>query len=231
MDKQLVTVIIPTYNRFYYLHRAINSVLQQTWKNIEIIVVNDCSTQPEYKELNELYIDNPKVKILNLEKNLREVHNSKCAQGMTRNKGILIAKGEWIAFLDDDDFFITKDKIQEQIKAMEMYNVKASCSNMVTGNGLNINTYNNVYFNIQIGTPINKKYSLISEDTIKTDNFINNSSVIIHKSVIDKAGLQKLIKAEDYEYWKECIKHTNFIYLNECTIGYDFDHGGGIFYS
>ena len=62
-------------------------------------------------------------------------------------------------------------------------------------------------------------------------NVINNSSTIIHKSVIDKAGLQKLIKYEDYEYWKECIKHTNFIYLNECTIGYDTGHGGGVFYS
>ena len=65
LDK--VSVIIPTYNRFSYLLNAINSIKEQTYSNIEIIVVNDCSTQKEYYEH-----DWSDIKIIHLEKNSKD---------------------------------------------------------------------------------------------------------------------------------------------------------------
>lgn len=235
MDKDLISVIIPSYNRISYLHRAIDSVLKQTWKNLEIIVVDDFSSQEEYLKLPDIYEHEPRVSIIRLKDNSRNIYKCKSAQGMTRNVGIIFSKGQWIAFLDDDDFYISPDKLEKQVELMTKYNLKASCTNMFTGNGLDNSTYKNVYFNYSIGNPVGNfsadNCSIITGDTIKDTNYINNSTTIIHKSVIEKAGFQKPVKYEDYEYWKECIKYTDFLYLHKCTVGYDMQHGGGIHYS
>jgi teichuronic acid biosynthesis glycosyltransferase TuaG len=82
MDK--VSVVIPTYNRFTYLLNTIKSVKEQTYSNIEIIVVNDKSTQNEYYNYNW---ETNNIKIINLEKNSKEIFGYACA-GFVRNKGI-----------------------------------------------------------------------------------------------------------------------------------------------
>ena len=105
-----VSVIIPTYNRFKYLLNSINSVRKQTYTNIEIIVINDCSTQQEYYTHNF----GSDVKIIHLIKNSRFVTDFPCT-GYVRNKGIEISTGEYIAFLDDDDIWLP-NKLEIQIK-------------------------------------------------------------------------------------------------------------------
>jgi glycosyltransferase involved in cell wall biosynthesis len=90
----LVSVIIPTYNREKLLKRAIDSVLNQTYKNIEIIVVDDDSTDNTYEVLRD-YIERSKVKYIKHE-------NNRGAQA-ARNTCIKAARGNWIAFLDSDD--------------------------------------------------------------------------------------------------------------------------------
>ena len=111
MDK--VSVIIPTFNRFRYLLNAIASVKKQTHANIEIIVVNDCSTDPDY-----LNCDFGKdVIVVHLEKNSKNIFGYACA-GYVRNKGINISTGNYIAFLDDDDIWFP-NKIELQINRMK----------------------------------------------------------------------------------------------------------------
>jgi len=229
-EQELVSIIIPTYNRFLYVQRSINSVLRQTWKNIEVIVVDDCSTQPEYADLPEIYAEEPRVKIIRLDKNMREVHNSKFAQGMTRNEGIKIAKGEWIGFLDDDDFYCLEDKIEMQIRMMKSHEKKASSTNMMKGFGLDEKGYTEPYFKTLVGKPIDSLVSIIDSEVLQQSNIVNNSTVLLHKSIIEKIGLQKLVIYEDYEYWKLACMHTDFIYIHVVTTGYDSGHGGGSFY-
>lgn len=110
MDKkssELVSVIIPTYNRFTYLLNTIESIKNQTYKNIEIIVVNDRSTQKEYYEY-----DWNGVTVIHLEKNSKDIFGFACPGGYQRNYGINIASGKYIAFCDDDDiWFPTKLEI------------------------------------------------------------------------------------------------------------------------
>lgn len=103
-NKPLVSVIIPTYNRPKNLERAIKSVINQKYKNIEIIIVND---YPSVKIKNEW---GSKVKIINHKKNQ--------GSAATRNFGIKTAKGKYLAFLDDDDLWLPK-KIEAQVKVME----------------------------------------------------------------------------------------------------------------
>lgn len=107
--KPLVTVIIPTYKRLKKLKRAVKSVYNQIYDNIELIIVND---DPKIDIENFLSLKN-KIIIINHKKN----------QGgaAARNSGIERASGKYIAFLDDDDIFI-KNKIEKSVKLMENLN-------------------------------------------------------------------------------------------------------------
>ena len=92
MNEILLTIIIPTYNRPQLLPKAVNSALAQTRDNFEVIVVDDCSSQP----IN--LPEDPRLRIIRLEQN----------QGgaAARNIGVKAAKGKWITFLDDDDLLL-----------------------------------------------------------------------------------------------------------------------------
>ncbi|SFV02795.1 glycosyltransferase family 2 protein [Butyrivibrio sp. INlla21] len=109
--KDLVSVIIPTYKRTDTIIRAVDSVINQTYNNIECIVVNDNEVGDKYSiELNKIledYICNEKIVFLN-----QEHHKNGAA---ARNYGIRHAKGEYIAFLDDDDWW-KLDKISKQVE-------------------------------------------------------------------------------------------------------------------
>ena len=108
-----VSVIIPSYNRFRYLFNTIKSIKNQTYKNIEIIVVNDASTEKEYYNYN--WED---IKIIHLPINSKQKFGFACAGGYQRNFGIKIANGYYIAFCDDDDIWLP-NKIKIQLNEMK----------------------------------------------------------------------------------------------------------------
>lgn len=115
MDKKpLVSVIIPTYKSNTTLKAAIESVLNQTYDNIEIIVVDDNDPKTKYRETTEIcmkeYANNSKVVYIKHEKN----KNGAAA----RNTGFKISKGDYICFLDDDDNFL-ETKVEKQVRFLE----------------------------------------------------------------------------------------------------------------
>ena len=100
MKNCLISVVVPVYNGERYIAEAIDSVLAQEYKNIEIIAVNDGSTDGTEK-------------ILRSYANVRYLHQSRKGVSAARNKGIKCSSGEFIAFLDADDLW-TKDKLKIQ---------------------------------------------------------------------------------------------------------------------
>ena len=114
-DNELISVVIPTYKRNKSLKRAIDSIINQTYKNIEIIVVDDNSKFPEIRKENEELINEYSEKIV-LVKNKENLGG-----GLSRNEGIKIAKGKFIAFLDDDDEYYS-NKIEEQYRLYKKLN-------------------------------------------------------------------------------------------------------------
>jgi len=120
MNQQLlVSVVIPTYNRPTYLKRAIESVLNQTYKNIEIIIV-DGSTDDETEKAIQPYLASHKIRYIRQ----KEIHNGSLEQNISnaskaRNEGIKIAKGNYIATLDDDDFWCNERKLEKQVQFLE----------------------------------------------------------------------------------------------------------------
>src|SRR5690554_8001037 len=105
---KLVSIIIPTYKQLDKLKRSIDSVLMQSYENIEIIVVDDNGYDSEYSSLvntlMEEYINNKKVKYIK--------HKVNKNGSAARNTGIRHSNGDYIMFLDDDDMFVN-DKIRK----------------------------------------------------------------------------------------------------------------------
>lgn len=111
-NKPLVTVIIPTYKRKSIL-KALNSVLEQDYPNIEIIIVDDNASLPEYRKYImdslEVYVKNQQITLIHNERNL--------GGALSRNAGINVSNGEYIAFLDDDDWYLP-GKIRKQVEVL-----------------------------------------------------------------------------------------------------------------
>lgn len=105
-----ISVIIPTYNRGNTLPHAVDSVRQQTFQDLEIIVVDDCSSKPVADSLAESAAFDPRLKIIRHEHNL--------GQAAARNTGASHAQGQWLAFLDDDDLYYP-EKLSRQLAYMD----------------------------------------------------------------------------------------------------------------
>lgn len=250
MENDLVTVIIPTYNRFKYLLNAIKSVKEQTYTNIEVLIVNDKSTEEEYytfdfqKELGD------NVNILHLEKNSKELYGFPSPGGHARNEGMKIAKGKYFAFLDDDDYFFPT-KIEKQIKAMKEFNCQISCTDAMLGKG----TYfkgikcKKSYYCGSNWFPIKRKFTKFNKLDLLQEMFSKDinvwgkdelsvcnctsggSSIVIHRDIFKKAGGFPIMKyADDYAYWKKIVNYSNMLYLREHLTYLDKKHGSGINY-
>jgi len=109
--KPLVSVIIPAYNHELYIEEALQSVIDQTYKNIELIIINDGSTDKTAEIIKKF------IKI-NQDKNIQFVDKQNEGVCKTMNKGLVIASGEYFAFLASDDKW-TENKLEVQISFME----------------------------------------------------------------------------------------------------------------
>lgn len=114
--KPSVTVIIPNYNKSMYLEQCIESVASQTYRPLEILVVDDASKDNSLQVLEGLKQKYPMLRVIPLEKNGGVSH--------ARNTGIELASGEIITMLDSDDFYINPHKIENEVNAIEAYNVR-----------------------------------------------------------------------------------------------------------
>lgn len=184
----LVSIIITTYNRCNLLPRAINSVLNQTYKNVEIIIVDDCSidkTQEIIKNYQKRYSN-----IIYIKNDIPSGAN------VSRNKGIKIAQGEFIAGLDDDDEFLP-----ERIELlMKHYNNQYA---FITSNNLMITA------NKQIPSKIP---SIVTLNDMLSNNILMNQG-LIEKDRLIKIGLydESLNACQDYDIWMRLIIEFGFV--------------------
>ena len=200
----LVSVIIPTFNRFELVQKAIHSVLNQTYKNIELIVVDDCSTDNRYST----FINSSKFKFIQLQK-----HSGLPA--VLRNLGIKESKGDWIAFLDDDDFFMP-NKIDIQAQLTNQYDFL--CCDAYCDENLKQKYAKGLY--LKILNKFNpKNTNHLDFDIIQNHNLIINSSVLVKKDLLIKTDLIteniEHRRIEDYHTWLKLLRsevtHCRFI--------------------
>lgn len=193
VKKELVSVIIPTYSRPVYLKRAINSVLNQTYKNIEVVVVDDNNPETKHRKETENvmleFLENSKVKYVRHSKN----RNGSAA----RNTGIEGSNGYYIALLDDDDEFLPL-KIEKQIEALNKLD----------------SSYGGVYCNYQqllkdqiIGKYKNVETGNIVESLLLCNNSIcGGSTLLLKRSVlVDLKGFD--ISFLRYQDWELLVRY------------------------
>ena len=108
--EELVSIVVPVYNAEKFLKDTIQTVLEQTYPNWELLLVDDCSNDNSVDIIKEYVKDDKRIRLLKNEKN--------SGAALTRNHGIKEAKGTYLCFLDADDLW-EKEKLEKQLKFMK----------------------------------------------------------------------------------------------------------------
>lgn len=182
--KNMVSIIIPIYNAKKWIKDTIENILNQTYDNFELILVDDCSKDGTRKILKQ-YENKNNIKIIYLAKNR--------GPGIARNIGLKSARGRYICFQDADDLW-DKDKLKKQLAFMK----KKGCAFSYTG--FKYIKENNKLKTVHIPEKLNYKEAL-------KDIRILTNSVMFDLEKIDIRLLQmKNINAEDIETWYKILK-------------------------
>ena len=198
MKKNLISVVIPTYNRVTFLKDAIDSVLAQTFRVFELIVVDDGST------------DGTSELLLSYGHKIKVIKKGNKGPSASRNRGIKAAKGDWIAFLDSDDVW-KPNKLEKQVQFIKDNPEIKICQTeeIWIRNGKRVNP--------------RKKHEMhsgwIYEQCLPLC-IVSPSSVMIHRDVFEKVGLfdETMLACEDYDLWLRIAPHYPICLVREKLI-------------
>jgi glycosyltransferase involved in cell wall biosynthesis len=208
-NQPLVSVILPTYNRAHIVSKALQSVLSQTYRNFEVIVIDDGSTDNTKEIITTIACKDPRVKYFR--------NNENKGQAGALNVGINLAKGELIAFIDDDVEWFPY-KLERQVNLLqtlpEDYAVVYSGSYKIIGTGTKrYGPSKNIY----------PKEGDILNSLLKR-NFVDTPSMLVRKNALFDVGLfdEKLPIMIDWELAIRLSKKYKFKFINEpLYISYD----------
>jgi len=185
MVEDLVSIITPVYNTERFITDTINSVLNQTYQNWEMLLVDDCSSDNSAEIVKKFVEQDARIKYIKLDKNAGVAN--------ARNVGMKKATGEYIAFLDSDDMW-DANKLTKQIKFMKdnKYHFTYTAYEIVDPEGKPLNK--------AVGVPTEVSY----KDLLK-QNIIGCLTVVVKSHVIKDLEMPKL-KHEDFAFWLSIIK-------------------------
>ena len=195
----LISVIIPSYNREHLIGRSIRSVLNQTYKEIEVIVVDDGSTD-NTRDVVSSFKDS-RIRYIR--------HDNNRGGCIARNTGINASRGEYIAFQDSDDEWLP-EKMEKQ---MHVFNSVPKYVGIVYSAFLRVKDCSASFI------PSNKvtiKDGNLLNQLIK-GNFISTQTTILRKTCFDKAGVfdKNLHRLQDWELFIRMSKYFEFKYISE----------------
>lgn len=200
MNFPLVSIITSVYNSEKYINETIKSVLWQTYKNFEMILVDDCSTDNSLNVIQPFIEQDSRIKLIQLPEN--------SGAAVARNAAIEAARGQYIAFLDSDDIWLP-DKLQKQLNFMEKNNYP-----FVFSAYDKIDNKGEIFGHV--GVP--NKVSYI--DILKTCS-IGCLTVVYDTECFGKVYMPLIRKRQDFGLWLRLLKKTNYAYgLNETLAQY-----------
>lgn len=190
-EEKLVSIIMPAYNCEEFIEDSIHSIQNQTYKNWELWIVDDYSTDYTTKKVNKLKEKDSRINLIELEKNQ--------GAAVARNTAIEQAQGEYLAFLDSDDLW-KKDKLTLQINYMEENNYVFTCT-----------SFEKIYEDdTKKKEVVNPKKVATYFDVLK--NNPGNSTIIYNCKKTGKIYSPDIRKRNDYVMWLQLIKKTEFVY-------------------
>ena len=195
----LVSVIIPYYKKRNFVKETIVSVINQSYDNLEILIIYDDTNLNDLEFLQEISKLDNRIKIIN--------NNKRLGAGLSRNKGIEQSNGKYIAFIDADDTW-APDKLKDQISFMKKNNYQISHTS---------------YFIINEKKKIigqRKARDLLSINEVLKSCDIGLSTVIIEKKVIIKTNTKfpKLVTKEDFVFWLMLLKKNYKFYAYDSNL-------------
>lgn len=198
MKEDLISIVVPVYKAERFLKDTIKTVEQQTYKNWELIFVDDCSPDSSIEIINNAINKDSRIKLIQLEKN--------SGAAIARNAGIEYAEGEYIAFLDADDLW-EKEKLEKQIKFMK----EKKCEFSFTG----------YEFANEDGKGNGKKVKVPNEITYKEalkNTTISTITVMFNVKILGKELIKMpdIRKGQDTATWWKVLKKIDRAYgINE----------------
>lgn len=203
----LISIITSTFNSSKFIEETIKSVQDQSHKNWEWHITDDCSTDLTYQILQRYASEDPRIKLQKLNKNFG-------GPARARNKGLEKAKGEYICFLDSDDIWIP-EKLELQMKEIGSYDLL--CSNYLE---IDANSKNLKKINVELKNKILAIF--FGSKTIYFMNMININSSMIKNSYEFKFSEEKdHIAIEDYIFWMKFLKiNNNFKIMKQYLLKY-----------
>ena len=201
-NNDLISIIIPVYNVDKYIDETIKSILNQDYTNWELICVDDCSSDNSLDILRKYEKNNPRIRVFENEVN--------CGPSKTRNKGLFHARGNYITFLDSDDYWY-KDKLSKQYTFMKE---------------------NNYYFTFtgydladEKGRPLNKIVQVperINYEELLQNTVISTITVMIDSRFKDQLIMpENISNGEDMAAWLNLLKTIDYAYgLNQILSTY-----------
>lgn len=186
----LVSVIMPAYNCGDYIGTSLDSVINQTYKNWEVIVVDDSSTDNTETVVKKYKRDDKRIRYHKLKNN--------SGAAAARNKAIDLAKGEYMAFLDSDDIW-APEKLYKQVNFMENngYNFTCTSYTKIDEDGQ--------YMNKTISTQPKRGY----DELLKSCP--GNSTVVYNARKLGKFKIENIKKRNDYLMWLKVIKKEKIL--------------------
>jgi glycosyltransferase involved in cell wall biosynthesis len=212
MNQPLVTIVVPSYNHDRFIAKTIQSVLGQTYINWELIIIDNFSSDQTDSIIS--CITDERIRVL-------KIHNDGII-AVSRNKGISEAKGEWIAFLDSDDFWYNSK--------LENVMLLADQADLIYHDmDLYMADYDKI---LEKAIKSRKLTNPVFRDLLINGNVIINSSVVVRKSLLIEVNVlnenRSMITAEDYNLWLKLAQKTNrFVYISK-RLGYYTIHSSGL---
>ena len=192
MEKDLISVIMPTYNCANFIEETIKSVQCQTYNNWELIIVDDCSKDNTEEIVNQIIKLDNRIKYYKLDTNQ--------GAAMARTKAMELSKGKYMAFLDSDDLW-KKDKLEKQIKFMKDNNYNFTCTSYEQideqGNKLD---------------KIIKTKKKVDYNRLLLDCPVGNSTVMYNVDKLGKFEVPNIRKRNDDALWLQILKKEKYIY-------------------
>lgn len=206
-----LSVVIPTYNHDIFLPRAINSVLQQDFTDLEIIVVDNSSSDSTHQLVTTYY--DKRVQYYSI--------NNEGIISSSRNLGLSIASGSWICFMDSDDFWYP-DKLSHLTSYLLSDQYDVLTSNEIMFNSL---SYTSTLLSYGFGSILTTHSSLLLRR-----NCLSPSATLISKSFLDQYSLsfsrsRRFIGAEDYDFWLTLAFHNARFFFSSSVGGEYLIHG------
>lgn len=201
-----ISIIIPTYNRINELKECIDSILNQSYNNFEIIIVDDCSKCDVKKELDKIYNDD-RIYFFQNEEN--------GGAGTSRHNGYLKATGDYIIFCDDDDYYIDNDWFKNAVQIFENEEINLICSNSII-------KYEKE--NKTIVSKLNFESMIDAKEYLKKFQYgyqKPNSTfpTMFRKTILDKSDLKNMKMVNDSSIYLRSLIGEGKVYVYEKPVG------------